>query len=74
MTPPPVFAYPKELLEEENVSMGFGIISTCTAMSVLAVPIVGYLKDITGAYNASFWAMSLSAFIAVLFIYFLDAK
>lgn len=74
MTPPPVFAYPKELLEEENVSMGFGIISTCTAMSVLAVPIVGYLKDITGAYNASFWAMSLSAFIAVLFIYLLDVK
>ena len=74
MTPPPVFTYPKELLEEENVSMGFGIISTCTAMSVLAVPIVGYLKDITGAYNASFWVMSLSAFIAVLFILFLDAK
>ena len=74
MTPTPIFAYPKELTEEKSVSFAFGIISTCTAISVLVVPIVGYLKDITGAYYASFWAMSLSAFIAVLFILFLDVK
>jgi len=74
MTPPPVFAYPKELTEEKSVSFAFGIISTCTAIAVLVVPIVGYLKDITGAYYASFWAMSLSAFIAALFILFLDVK
>ena len=74
MTPTPIYAYPKELTEEKNVSFAFGIISTCTAISVLVVPIVGYLKDITGAYYASFWAMSLSAFIAVLFILFLDVK
>lgn len=74
MTPPPIYAYPKELIEDKNVSFAFGIISTLTAISVLVVPIVGYLKDITGAYYASFWAMSLSAFIAVLFILFLDVK
>jgi DHA1 family purine base/nucleoside efflux pump-like MFS transporter len=74
MTPPPIFAYPKELTEEKSVSFAFGIISTCTAIAVLVVPIVGYLKDITGAYNASFWAMSFSAFIAALFIFFLKVK
>jgi len=74
MTPTPIFAYPKELTEEKSVSFAFGIISTCTAISVLVVPIVGYLKDVTGAYYASFLAMSLSAFIAVLFILFLDVK
>jgi predicted MFS family arabinose efflux permease len=74
MTPPPIFAYPKELTEEKNVSFAFGIISTCTAIAVLVVPIVGYLRDITGAYYTSFWAMSLSAFIAALFIFFLDVR
>ncbi len=74
MTPTPIYAYPKELTEEKSVSFAFGIISTCTAISVLVVPIVGYLKDVTGAYYASFLAMSLSAFIAVLFILFLDVK
>jgi fucose permease len=73
MTPPPIYAYPKEIMDEESV-IGFGIISTCTATSVLLVPIIGYLKDFTGIYYASFGAMALSAFIAILFIVFLDVK
>jgi predicted MFS family arabinose efflux permease len=73
MIPPPIYAYPKEIMEEESV-IGFGIISTCTAISVLIVPIVGFLKDFTGVYYASFVAMALSAFIAVIFIVFLDIK
>lgn len=60
--PPVVFTLAGEVVPRERIGMGFGLLSTLFNVGVFfGIPMVGSLRDITGAYGPSFTAMALLA-------------
>jgi MFS family permease len=68
LVPTPVFALPAKMLPPEHVGTGYGIVSTCLNVGVVAGPYLGGLaRDITGAYQLTFYLVSLfAALVAVV--------
>ncbi len=62
-----IFALPAELLPERMTGLGFGIINTMFGVGVFLGPyVVGFSRDISGAYYWSFTAMSAFALLGVI--------
>lgn len=67
--PAPIFSLPSKLVEPKNLGLGFGILTACLNVGVLAGPyLVGLAKDFTGEYNFSFYLMSLFAILQAVTI------
>jgi MFS family permease len=59
LVPAPVFALAPEVVSPVMLGLGYGIISTCLNLGIVAGPaIVGLTKDATGSYQASYALMA----------------
>jgi MFS family permease len=60
LVPSPTYSLPPEILKQENLGLGFGVISTCSSIGLFVAPyLVGKAKDLTGSYHWSFILISL---------------
>jgi NNP family nitrate/nitrite transporter-like MFS transporter len=60
LIPSPIYSLPPEILKQENLGLGFGVISTCSSIGLFVAPyLVGKAKDLTGSYHWSFILISL---------------
>jgi len=67
LVPAPIFALPADIMEPENIGLGFGIISSCLNIGIVAGPyLVGLLRDQTGSFSLGFVLMALFSFTAAL--------
>ncbi|MDP2916415.1 MAG: MFS transporter [Dehalococcoidia bacterium] len=70
--PTPVFAKVSEVVEHKRLGLGYGIAATCLNLGVLAGPaLTGFMRDVTGTYQASYILMagfSLAIVVATLFL------
>jgi predicted MFS family arabinose efflux permease len=67
LVPAPIFALPTEVTSPERSGLGFGIISTCLNLGIVAGPVaVGVIRDVTGSYQASYALMAGFAFLIIL--------
>ncbi len=67
LVPPPIFALPSKRLPPQRVGAGYGIVSTCLNVGVVAGPYVsGVARDLTGAYQLSFSLLAGFALMAAL--------
>ncbi len=58
--PAPVFSLPSKIVQPQSLGLGFGILTACLNVGVLAGPyLTGLAKDLTGEYTASFYLMSV---------------
>jgi MFS transporter, ACDE family, multidrug resistance protein len=71
LIPSPIYSLPPEILKQENVGLGFGVISTCSSIGLFVAPyLVGKAKDLTGSYHWSFILISLFFFLIMITIFF----
>lgn len=69
LVPAPIFSLPADILQPQNLGLGFGIISTCLNVGVVLGPfLVGLMRDRTGSYQTSFLLMSGFALLATFTI------
>ncbi len=58
--PAPVFSLPSKIVKPQNLGLGFGILTACLNVGVLAGPyLTGLAKDFAGEYTTSFYLMSV---------------
>jgi MFS family permease len=70
MIPAPIYSLPPEILNPENVGLGFGVISTCSSIGLFVAPyLVGKVKDFTGSDSWSFILISIFFFLVMIFIF-----
>jgi len=73
--PAPIFSLPSKIVEPKNLGLGFGILTACLNVGILAGPyFTGLAKDFTGEYNLSFYLMSLFAILQTVTIGLLRAR
>jgi len=71
LIPSPIYSLPPEILRQENVGLGFGVISTCSSIGLFVAPyLVGKAKDLTGSYHWSFILISLFFLLITVSIFF----
>ncbi len=71
LIPSPIYSLPPETLKQENVGLGFGVISTCSSIGLFVAPyLVGKAKDLTGSYHWSFILISLFFLLVMISIFF----
>jgi predicted MFS family arabinose efflux permease len=59
MVPTPIFALVPDVIEQERLGLGFGIIMTCVNLGIVLGPFVtGLIRDLSGSYQASYLLMS----------------
>jgi predicted MFS family arabinose efflux permease len=64
LVPPPIFSLPARLVNQHNLGLAFGVVTTCLNVGVLAGPyLVGLAKDLTGSYAASLFLMAIFALL-----------
>jgi predicted MFS family arabinose efflux permease len=69
LVPAPIFSLPPKIVESKNLGLGFGILTTCLNVGILAGPyFAGLAKDSTGEYSLSFYLMSLFAVLQTVTI------
>lgn len=62
--PAPVFSFPSKILKDENLGLGFGILSTLASVGMLFGPyMTGLVRDKTGSYEISFIFLSILAML-----------
>lgn len=67
--PAPIFSLPSKIVEPKNLGLGFGILTACSNVGVLAGPyFAGLAKDFTGEYNLSFYLMGLFTVVQTITI------
>jgi len=65
LIPAPVFSLAASVVSRERLGLGYGILSMLNNVGIFVGPqLVGYGRDVTGSYGASFWLMSLFAMLA----------
>lgn len=66
---------PPEILGHSKASIGFGVISICGSLgSILAIPIIGLLIDMTGSFAVSLFGMGAFSIVAAIFAFTLKTK
>jgi MFS family permease len=71
MIPAAIYSLPPEILESENVGLGFGVISTSSSVGLFVAPyFVGKTKDLTGSYSCSFILIALFFLLTAISIFF----
>jgi MFS family permease len=67
LVPPPIFALPSKLVPPQRVGTGYGIVSTCLNVGVVAgLYVSGAARDLTGTYRLSFYLVAGFALLAAL--------
>jgi len=65
LIPAPVFSLVANVVSHERLGLGYGILSMLNNVGIFVGPqLVGYGRDVTGSYGASFWLMSVFALLA----------
>jgi predicted MFS family arabinose efflux permease len=60
MVPTPIFALVPDVMQEERLGLGFGIIMTCVNLGMVIGPFVtGLVRDISGSYQGSYIIMAV---------------
>lgn len=71
LIPSPIYSLPPEILRQENLGLGFGVISTCSSIGLFVAPyLVGKAKDLTGSYRWSFTLISFFFLLITVSIFF----
>lgn len=71
--PPSIFALPAEILDQDSIGLGYGILNSCVNIGIITGPLLtGALIDLTGNVTIVFWVMAL--FAAVTFSFTLALK
>ena len=69
LIPAPIFSLVAEVISRDRLGLGYGILSTILNLGMFMGPqIVGWGRDITGSYTASFWLMAFFALLATVSI------
>lgn len=67
--PAPIFSIPSKIVQPRSLGLGFGILTACSNVGVLAGPyLAGLAKDFTGAYSTSFCLMSIFTIMQIVTI------
>jgi len=67
--PAPIFSLPSKIVQSQSLGLGFGVLTTCLNVSVLAGPyLTGLAKDFTGEYTTSFYLMSIFTIMQIITI------
>lgn len=75
LTPAPIFALAAEVVSPDKLGLGYGIIFTCSNIGILVGPAaVGFIKDVTGYYQASYALMSAFALMVTLTMIILSRR
>ena len=75
LVPAVIFAMPPDVVSPERLGLGFGIVSTCLNVGIVAGPaIVGLVRDVTGSYQASYVLMGGFAFLITVSMIILSRK
>jgi MFS family permease len=66
LVPAPVMALVPDVVPRERLGVGFGIVSTCLNLGILAGPaLVGWARDVTGSFSVSYALMALLSLVIV---------
>jgi MFS family permease len=69
LVPAPIFSLPPKIVNPKSLGLGFGIITACLNIGVLAGPyLTGLARDFTGNYSLSFQIMALFAVLQTVTI------
>ena len=69
LIPAPVFSLAADVVNPEQLGMGYGILSMLNNVGIFLGPqLVGLSRDATGSYSASFWLMALFSALASIVI------
>jgi predicted MFS family arabinose efflux permease len=69
LIPAPIFSLVADVVDHDRLGLGYGILSTILNLGMFVGPqIVGWGRDITGSYTASFWLMAFFALLATVSI------
>jgi MFS family permease len=64
LIPAPVFSLAADVVSEERLGTGYGILSMLNNVGIFVGPqLVGLSRDATGSYRSGFWLMALFAFL-----------
>lgn len=67
LVPAPIFALPADVMEPGNIGLGFGIITSCLNIGIVAGPyLVGLLRDQTGSFGWGFVLMAIFSLLGAL--------
>jgi predicted MFS family arabinose efflux permease len=67
LVPAPVFALTTEVVSPKRLGVGFGILTACLNLGIMAGPVaVGATIDVTGSHQASYAVMAGLAFVVTL--------
>jgi predicted MFS family arabinose efflux permease len=62
LVPAPIFSLPPKIVNSQNLGLGFGVVTACLNIGVLAGPyLAGLARDLTGGYGLSFYLLGLFA-------------
>jgi MFS family permease len=68
LVPAPVMALAPDVVPQERLGVGFGIVSTCLNLGILVGPaVVGWARDLTGSFAVSYALMALLS-LAIVFV------
>lgn len=70
LIPAPIFALPSELVTSERLGFAFGVLATFSNLGIVMGPVtIGFIRDITGSYQASYALMSgLALLLSIIMI------
>jgi len=75
LIPPPIFALAPEVVSADKLGFGYGVMASLQNIGILmAPPIAGLIKDLTGSYQGSYGVMSAFALIVTISIILLGIK
>lgn len=75
LVPAPIFALAPEVTRPAMLGLGYGIVSTCLNMGIVAGPAAaGLTKDVTGSYQASYALMSGFSLLIALVVVILGLR
>ncbi len=70
LVPSPIYSLPPEILKQEKVGLGFGILSTSSSLGLFIAPyLVGKVRDTTGSHAWSFILTSLFFLLVMISIF-----
>ncbi|MDP6178636.1 MAG: MFS transporter [Desulfatiglandales bacterium] len=73
--PTPIFALVPDLVHPTRLGLGYGILSTCVNLGIVAGPFAtGWVIDLSGSYQASYNLMSSFAILVTVSMLFLGRR
>ncbi|MFC1980246.1 CynX/NimT family MFS transporter [Chloroflexota bacterium] len=75
LIPVPIFALPSEITSPEKLGVAFGVLATCNNLGIVIGPATaGFIRDVTGSYQASYALMAGFALMIMFMMIILNLR